>query len=331
MKKIFMYVTLLTFAVTVSCNKKDNQPEPMPPAELNEFSLKETEIYLEKGKSVLVEITSGNGEYVPNLSSEAQKRVQIIVSEDKKAFQITGIAEGDVSTTVTDVKSKKTIRIVIYVSKQKPYEIYFGELQRWNLKELKHIDMQSNTELSKITDLGVGVFSGMQNLESIVLPKGLKKISSGAFNNVKIKSIILPEGLQTLEANAFEACQHLESVIIPNSLTKISVNAFLACGLKTVLIPNSIAVIENQAFNSCKELTSVTVGTGIKSIGNYAFFGCEKINSFTVEATTPPVITDNTFESNNTNITFYVPKTSVAAYKQANVWKKYASRIVAKH
>ena len=81
-----------------------------------------------------------------------------------------------------------------------------------------------------------------------------------------------------------------------------------------------------KLFTNCPDLASVIIPGSVNSIGNYAFFSCSSLNSITCRAITPPSGGWYIFENTN-NCPIYVPAGSVAAYKAAEYWQSYASRI----
>ena len=115
---------------------------------------------------------------------------------------------------------------------------------------------------------------------------------------------------------------------IGQCITSIGDETFQYCdGLSSVTIPNSVTSIGLAAFNYCTSLTSVTIPSGVTSIGQIAFDMCYNLVSITVEATTPPTLGyNNVFDS---DCPIYVPSGSVNAYKSAQYWSTYASRIQA--
>ena len=126
----------------------------------------------------------------------------------------------------------------------------------------------------------------------------------------------------------FSQCQNLVSVTIPNSVTIIGSDAFYQCtGLTNVTIPNSVTSIGLEVFQYCSGLASVTIPNSVTSIGRQTFFQCTGLTSITVEATTPPTLGSNAFQSTNAKLVIYVPSESVDAYKAASGWSTYASRI----
>ena len=136
---------------------------------------------------------------------------------------------------------------------------------------------------------------------------GVTSIGSYAFTNLNsITTLNIGSGMTILEST-FPSMIGLTAVTIPNTITKIGLTAFYNCySLKTVIIPSSVTRIESGAFRQCSGLTKVCC-----------------------LATTPPTMTNNNvFESTN-NCPIYVPSQSVSAYKSANNWKTYTSRIQA--
>lgn len=96
-------------------------------------------------------------------------------------------------------------------------------------------------------------------------------------------------------------------------------------------------------FSSCSTLERVKVGSGMTSIGSNAFYGCKNLESFTIEATTPPKLGNkDVFRGGEMGAivvgNIYVPFESLDAYKtdrgsgsamENYGWSDYADRIQA--
>lgn len=136
-------------------------------------------------------------------------------------------------------------------------------------------------------------------------------------------------GIKSIPVTAFRTCPALAKIKLPNGITSIEQRAFTQCSaLVNIDIPNSVTTIGNDCFTYCSKLTKVTIGTGIKTISTWALATIGALRNVTIRATVPPNIASNTFSSSG-NAIFYVPESSVAAYKAKANWSALASRIQA--
>ena len=80
-----------------------------------------------------------------------------------------------------------------------------------------------------ITVIGASAFFHCYNLETVTLPRGLKKIRPFAFRACKsIKKVIMPPEAITIERAAFENCANLETVELPSG-SFVNHEAFKNC------------------------------------------------------------------------------------------------------
>ena len=145
-----------------------------------------------------------------------------------------------------------------------------------------------------------------------------------AFRECKaLTSVTIPDGVTGIGQSAFSGCSALTSVTIPDGVTSIGSYAFRGCeALTAVTIPDGVTEIQNYTFAYCYSLKSVTIGKGVTGIELYAF-GWSNISELTVAATVPPTVKGNAFYCVSKNISVYVPKESLAAYKAADGWKEF--------
>jgi len=89
-----------------------------------------------------------------------------------------------------------------------------------------------------------------------------------------------------------------------------------------------VTSIGTFAFADCRRLQSIVIPNSVTNFGIGAFGGTE-LQTFTVEAQTPPAFEEGLFESIVSNVvpTIYVPAASVEKYKAAEGWKDYADKI----
>lgn len=148
-------------------------------------------------------------------------------------------------------------------------------------------------------------------------------------NKANAKSVEVYDGVTSIGERAFFNCSALASVTLSNGLTSIGSNAFRGCSKLTgVTLPDSLTNIGYSAFMWCTNLTGVTIPNTVTNIDGEAFEACEKLISVIVKATVPPKVGWNPIQ-NNTNLTIYVPASSVNSYKSADGWKDYADKIQA--
>lgn len=100
--------------------------------------------------------------------------------------------------------------------------------------------------LKNVSVVGVNAFNNFENLESIILPSGIKKISSRAFRNCSsLPFILLPAGLETISDEAFQNCSSLERMDIPDTVTTIYAYAFVGVPSNMVIYCNVTEKPEN--------------------------------------------------------------------------------------
>lgn len=165
------------------------------------------------------------------------------------------------------------------------------------------------------------------NFKSVAIPNSVTNIGSCAFMDCSaLTSITIPSSVTSITDFVFYGCSALTSITIPNSVTNIGSHAFDKCSaLTSVTIPNNVTKIGYGAFWGCRALTSITFPSSVTSIGSYAFHECYLLSSVTCLAVVPPTLGEyNVFYSPDA-IDLYVPKESISAYKEAEIWKKFKS------
>ena len=149
-------------------------------------------------------------------------------------------------------------------------------------------------------------FAGMQ-LESYVLPEGLKSVGVFAFGNSNIKAEEIPtsvksfgvaamegtgisaftfsEGVVLIPRDMFKGCAALSRVVIPDTVTEIGSEAFCDCSsLTDITLSSSLKTIGSKAFANCKQLADITLPNSLEALGTGAFYACEKLTSITIPA-----------------------------------------------
>lgn len=181
-----------------------------------------------------------------------------------------------------------------------------------------------------------GVFSGFcmltLNDDTVVNIVDSGQLTSSMIQSYKNTCVKAHIGNQctSIASGAFQECPNLARVLIDDSVTSIGEAAFYQCtSLANIVVGNGVTTIGAGAFNSLSSALRITLGSAVTSIGDGCFQNCTSLISLTILAPTPPALFDITVLNNTNNCTFYVPATSLNAYKEAGNWNFYASRIYA--
>lgn len=184
-----------------------------------------------------------------------------------------------------------------------------------------------------ITEIGFRAFELRKTLTEITIPNSVKYISYNAFVGCAITNITIPDNVTYIDSSAFLDCDKLSAfygkfassdnrcLIIDGSLT-----SFAPAGITSYTIPEGVTSIGFGAFQACP-LKSVTIPESVTDIRGQAFLECEALTSVYCKPINPPTMQSSTIFM-YTNCKIYVPKSSVDAYKSADIWKEYADNIV---
>jgi len=119
-------------------------------------------------------------------------------------------------------------------------------------------------------------------LSDIIIPKGVRYIGMGAFNECgALKSVELNEGLEYIGYRAFYSCGSLTAINLPETLSYIGREAFARCAITSVKIPGKITVLNRQTFYYCP-LEHVVIPVSVIYIDDGAIF---EVKSITYEGT----------------------------------------------
>ena len=177
-----------------------------------------------------------------------------------------------------------------------PYEITDGGVLKSSSMNLYLVDNDGHLDLSeyegKIKTIEAGAFSkveiesGINPLQSIVLPKGITTIGDDAFSyNTSLTSIKIPNTVTSIGKRAFQGCTNLTSIEIPDTVTYIGDYCFSGCNrLQKIKLSKKIQTINQRLLQGCSSLTEIEIPEGVKSIGYAAFISCNKLTTITLPA-----------------------------------------------
>ena len=139
---------------------------------------------------------------------------------------------------------------------------------------------------AKVTSIGRDALAGCQELESVTIPQGVKRIERQAFLGCKkLKSVEIPSSVIGIDWCAFYICNALATVDIPSdsNLKSLENGAFAGCfALKSIAIPDGVTRIARHAFLGCFNLKSLTIPATASAIGGEAFRSCDNLSSVTM-------------------------------------------------
>ena len=124
--------------------------------------------------------------------------------------------------------------------------------------------------------------------------------------------------------------ENATEIIIPSTIgfqggeypvTYIGDSTFYNCtSLSNIEIPESITHIGKYAFYDCTGLSNIEIPEFVTSIGSYAFAGCNNLKSISCYAKVVPSSPTNIFDNCPSDMTIYVPESSLYAYMSKLPW-----------
>ena len=156
-----------------------------------------------------------------------------------------------------------------------------------------------------------------------------------------LQSIILPEGLKSIGYSAFQGCKHLLRFNLPEGLISIAHSAFKDCEqLQRITIPEGVTSIEFCTFEDCNELQCVSLPQSLKSIDRSAFLGCKKVQYVFLPDSQRFLITSHTmpglgfamllYRENSIGFLAYASKQSdnISDFGKPGSWKQYDLELI---
>lgn len=129
----------------------------------------------------------------------------------------------------------------------------------------------SNTYLINIPR---GIFSNCYNLQTVMLPKEVIRISDRAFSRcLNLRHIDFPKTLTEIGQEAFKECINLTEVNFPDSIESIETAAFQECaGIRKISLPPKLKNLSDKIFSECERLEDITLNENLEQISDGCFY-----------------------------------------------------------
>lgn len=240
----------------------------------------------------------------PRIENSNSNLVEATLVEQGTAVSLTGLQAGEGTIKVFSSNRYAELRVVVKVNEEDSNNPFngmsiFGDkisyndyilsadglsLIKWQNTSTQNLDMNRDSQLSKITFIGNYTFRECRSLKNIRIPSSVTSIGEGAFESCSnLTSVNIPNFVTSIREVAFYGCSNLTSINIPNSVTSIGERAFENCrSLTSINIPTSVTAIGRAAFAYCTVLTSINIPSSVTSIGKRAFYYCRSLTSINI-------------------------------------------------
>lgn len=126
------------------------------------------------------------------------------------------------------------------------------ELQSFHLGSLQQSKWYENLqkESSPYTIIGDGILLTFdKEIKDVVIPEGVRVISSGCFRNHALESVTFPDSLEEISSLAFYQCDYLSTITFPPQLNSIDTLGFARCfSLKEVNFTSGLRYLGEDVF-----------------------------------------------------------------------------------
>lgn len=220
-----------------------------------------------------------------------------------------------------------------------------GNYAFYNMESIKKV-----TILGSIREIGDFAFRNSRIDELDLRQASIEKVGLEAFGVNDFKEVFL--GNTTLEQWSgwtFVGCNFLEKVTLGEGVMTIPIGMFSCCPIMDINFPPTLKTIGEMAFNESR-MKKVELNEGLESLGRYAFsgniqleevvlpstlktigldcfYGDLQLRKIVVKAQVPPVCDFDNMVAAPENVTVYVPKGSIVAYRSARCWEKFTKYV----
>ena len=179
------------------------------------------------------------------------------------------------------------------------------------------------------TKLYYAPYGKRSSFASYTVPSTVTSIGNSAFREFnQLETVSLPEGLKKIEYDAFYNCTKLINCKLPSTVETIGTCTFFYCNLSGLELPAQLRTIGESAFDRGVEnnrLASLNIPQYVEKIENYAFDGVaiEKVTAHCV----PFILSTYEPLGDPRNQTLIVPKGTRDIFSTREGWKRISKVI----
>ena len=260
------------------------------------------------------------------------------VKNDNKTYTVTEIEHFECGNTTLTLVTPATMTKVVDV-KRGVKVLVLGESVAsvsglYESTNLEGFEIAEGNESFSVDDKGVlfnkdkttlyfAPYGKRSSFGSYSVPSTVTEIGAVAFSRFdQLESIILPEGLKTINSNVFYDCNKLVSCKLPSTVESIGDRAFYSCPLTGLSLPSELRSIGEYAFayGLNRYIRSISLPANMESIGNYAFYN---VTVDSVYAHCKPFnLSQNEALGSPSDQTLVVPKGTRDIFSTNGAWKK---------
>lgn len=130
-----------------------------------------------------------------------------------------------------------------------------------------------------LTIIGYNGPGGPVVIPTNVFGMAVTVIGQYAFNYTGVTSVVIPEGVARIDSGAFENCNELGSAEIAGSVTNIGADAFNNSSITNLILDEGLASIGSYAFEGCQHLANISLPDSLTNIGLAAFDNCSSLTA----------------------------------------------------
>lgn len=122
------------------------------------------------------------------------------------------------------------------------------------------------------------IFLNCKNLKKIHLPEGIDYLPDEFFKGCETLNITLPKNIKKLGKGVFQNCKSLTN--FPNDVIEFGNSCFKNCSnLNNIFLNTEVSYLPNSCFEGCRKLNNICSESESITIGKRAFRNCISLNS----------------------------------------------------